>query len=137
MTTENLSLFQAMNAKMNYLAQRQKVISQNIANADTPGYVGQDLNKVDFSKLVENIDHNRMHVTASTTNPLHQLPPDQSPNPKELKNKKPFEVSPDGNSVILEEQMIKSNDVQINYGLMVNLYRDNVDMIRTALGKGQ
>ena len=135
MTIENLSLFQAMNAKMGYLAERQKVISQNVANADTPGYMSQDLKKVDFSSLVENISKNKMHVTMDNTNPMHQLAPDQSPNPKAGKNKVPYEVKPDGNSVVLEEQMVKASDVQMNYSLMLNLYRDTADMIKTSLGK--
>lgn len=135
MTIENISLFQAMNAKMNYLAQRQKVISQNVANADTPDYIGQDLQKADFSKLVANIDKNKMHVTIDTSNPLHQLAPNQSPVPKVANNKTPYEVEPDGNSVVLEEQMVKASDVQMNYTLMLNLYRDTADMIRTSLGK--
>ena len=135
MTIENISLFQAMNAKMSYLAERQKVISQNVANADTPGYMSQDLRKVDFSKMVENISKNKMHVTMETSNPLHQLAPDQSPNPQMAKSKSPYEVKPDGNSVVLEEQMVKASDVQMNYTLMLNLYRDAADMIKTSLGK--
>ena len=63
MTIENISLFQAMNAKMGYLAERQKIISQNVANADTPGYMSQDLRKVDFSKMVENISKNKKENT--------------------------------------------------------------------------
>ncbi len=135
MTIENISLFQAMNAKMNYLAERQKVISQNVANADTPGYMSQDLRKVDFSKMVDNISKNKMHVAMETSNPMHQAAPDQSPNPKMAKSKSPYEVKPDGNSVVLEEQMVKASDVQMNYTLMLNLYRDSADMIRTSLGK--
>jgi flagellar basal-body rod protein FlgB len=135
MTIENISLFQAMNAKMAYLAERQKVISQNVANADTPGYMSQDLNKADFSKLVANIDKDKMHVTMDSSNPLHLLAPNQSPNPKMDKSKSPYEVKPDGNSVVLEEQMVKASDTQMNYGLMVNLYRNTADMIKTSLGK--
>lgn len=135
MTIENISLFQAMNAKMNYLAERQKVISQNVANADTPNYMSQDLRKVDFSSMVSNISKNKMHVTMAESNAGHMAAPDQSPNPKMAKSKTPYEVKPDGNSVVLEEQMVKSSDVQMNYTLMLNLYRDAADMIKTSLGK--
>lgn len=135
MTIENISLFQAMNSKMNYLAERQKVISQNVANADTPGYMSQDLKKVDFSKMVENISKNKMHVTMESSNPQHMAAPDQSPNPKMAKSKSPYEVKPDGNSVVLEEQMVKASEVQMNYTLMLNLYRSSADLIRTSLGK--
>jgi flagellar basal-body rod protein FlgB len=135
MTIENISLFQAMNAKMSYLAERQKVISQNVANADTPGYMSQDLRKVDFSKLVANISKDKMHVAMEESNPAHMAAPDQSPNPKMATSKSPYEVKPDGNSVVLEEQMVKSSDVQMNYTLMLNLYRDAADMIKTSIGK--
>ncbi len=135
MTIENISLFQAMNAKMNYLTERQKVISQNIANADTPNYVSQDLAKADFSKILSNVDKNKMHVSLDSSNPNHLAAPNQSPNPKAGINKAPYEVKPDGNSVTIEEQMVKSNDVQMNYALMINLYRDSADMIKTSLGR--
>ena len=135
MTIENLNLFQAINAKMSYLAERQKVISQNIANADTTGYQSQDLRKVDFSKLVANISKNKMHVAMETSSPLHQLAPEQSPMPKMATSKTPYEVKPDGNSVVIEEQMVKASDTQMNYTMMLNLYRNTADMIRTSLGK--
>lgn len=136
MTIQNIGLFQAMNAKMNYLAQRQNVIAQNVANADTPGYVSQDLNKVDFSRMVEQISapKNKPHVSLETSNAGHLLPGGDVANPKEMKNRKPFEVSPDGNAVILEEQTVKSSETQMSYDLMLNLYRNNVEMIQTSLG---
>ena len=90
---------------------------------------------MDFSILRMNIDKNKMHVQMETSAAGHLLPPDQSPNPKVGNNKTPYEVEPDGNSVVLEEQMTKASDTQINYALMVNLYRDTADMIRTSLGK--
>ncbi|MCB1557591.1 MAG: flagellar basal body rod protein FlgB [Alphaproteobacteria bacterium] len=136
MTIENIGLFQAMNAKMRYLAQRQSIISQNVANADTPGYVSQDLNKVDFSRMVDRIGGSgkRQSVSLEVSSAGHQLPDGQAVNPREVKNRKPFEVSPDGNAVILEEQMIRSSETQMDYNLMVNLYRNNIDMMKTALG---
>ncbi len=139
MTTENIGLFQAMNAKMNYLAERQKVISQNVANADTPGYVSQDLNKVDFGRMVERVtsDKTKQTVRLETSNAGHLLPVNEAATPKEGKNKSPYEVNPDGNAVVIEEQMVRASQNQLDYGLMLNIYRNNMDMIRTSLGKRQ
>lgn len=135
MTIENISLFKAMNAKMSYLAERQKVISQNIANADTPGYISKDLGKADFSAMVSNISKNKMHVSMEKSNPMHQFAPDQSPEPKLANNKIPYDVEPDGNSVNIEEQMVKASETQMNYTLMLNLYRNASDMMKTAIGR--
>jgi len=39
---------------MSYLSQRQEVISSNIANADTPGYLTRDVDMpIDFSAAIE------------------------------------------------------------------------------------
>lgn len=136
MTIQNIGLFQAMNAKMNYLAQRQTVISQNIANADTPGYQPKDLEKVDFGKfLTKLIKEKNFSVSMVTTDEGHLPPSSNEASMREQAQKRTYEVAPSGNAVILEEQLMKSNDVQLNYNMMVNLYRSNVDMIRTALGK--
>ena len=43
MTTQDIGLFKALGAKMDYLGQRQRVIAQNVANADTPNYRPNDL----------------------------------------------------------------------------------------------
>ena len=46
-----------------------------------------------------------------------------------------YEVKPDKNGVVLEEQMMKASDTQMNYNLMMNVYTSNMDMIRTSIGK--
>jgi flagellar basal-body rod protein FlgB len=135
MTTENISLFQAMNAKMHYLTKRQEVISQNIANANTPGYRPSDLTKVDFGKVLKNVTRESLSVSMDTTQAGHIPTPGQMADPKARAQRETYDVTPDANGVVMEEQLLKSNEVQMNYNLMLNLYRNNVDMIRTASGK--
>lgn len=138
MTTENITLFQAMNAKMHYLDQRQKVISQNIANADTPDYKAKDLSQVDFGAVLKNItkdDSKVPAVTLETTNPNHIPFSGKIADARINAQKMAYEVSPSKNAVEMEEQLVKANDVQMNYNLMLNLYRSNMDMMRSALGR--
>jgi flagellar basal-body rod protein FlgB len=52
------------------------------------------------------------------------------------KTKKQYETAPVGNSVVLEEQMMKLADAQHSYQLMTNLYRKHVEMLKMALGRG-
>jgi flagellar basal-body rod protein FlgB len=49
--------------------------------------------------------------------------------------RKRYEVAPDGNSVVVEEQVIKVAETQMDYQLITNLYRKHVDMIKTAIGR--
>ena len=45
-----------------------------------------------------------------------------------------YETTPDGNAVILEEQMAKATETALDFQLTSNLYRKYVGMMRIALG---
>ena len=136
MTTDTIGLFKAMAAKMSYLDKRQQVISQNIANADTPGYIPHDLTKVDFGRVLKEATGSKV-VYPEVTNPRHMPSPNEIDDAKNRKSKTTYEVAPSGNAVILEEQMVNSNQTIMDYNLMTTLYQKNVNMIRTALDRGQ
>ena len=53
MSTQEIGLLKAIGAKLDYLGQRHKVIAENIANADTPGYKPKDLTPVDFGSVLK------------------------------------------------------------------------------------
>lgn len=136
MTTQNIGLFKALNAKMHYLDTRQKVLAQNVANADTPGYVPKDLTKVDFGRVLEKVNKDN-NVQVDTTSPMHMPPSDHIDDPKNRAAKLVYEVAPVGNEVSLEEQMVKSSKNTMDYNLMTTLYQKNVNLIKTALGTGR
>jgi flagellar basal-body rod protein FlgB len=135
MTTQDISLFKAIGAKMDYLNQRERIISQNVANADTPDYRPQDLKPVDFGTVLKSITGSK-NVALEATNPMHVGFQGKIAEPKSGKQKMVYEVAPDGNSVIMEEQMINANQIVMDYNLMSTLYQKNVGMIKTALGVG-
>jgi flagellar basal-body rod protein FlgB len=139
MTTENISLFKAISAKMDYLNQRQKVISQNIANADTPNYRPLDVKDADFRKTLGSIlqedSKSVTPVSLETTNALHMPPANEPPKGQEGKQKKVYEVAPVGNAIIMEEQLLSSNKTMADYSLMTSLYQKNISMIKMALGR--
>jgi flagellar basal-body rod protein FlgB len=134
MTTENLSLFKAIGARMEYLSQRQRVIAQNIANSDTPGYRPQDLTKVDFGQELKNIIGKNNSVSVATSNPKHVAGLNAVENAKEQKQKKTYEVAPAGNAVIMEEQLLNSNNTSSSYNLMTALYQKNIRLLKTSIG---
>ncbi|MGB1077387.1 MAG: flagellar basal body rod protein FlgB [Bdellovibrionales bacterium] len=136
MTMQNISLFQALGAKMDYLDHRQKVIAQNIANADTPNYRPKDLTEVDFGRVLTKVTKDRT-VRMESTNTGHMPAVNQIPDARNVKQKVTYEVAPGENAVILEEQMLKANQVSVDHGLMLNIMKKNVGMLRTALGNQQ
>lgn len=135
MTTQSIGLFKALSAKMSYLDQRQRVIAQNVANADTPDYRPSDLLPVDFGTVLQTVTKDNV-VRPAATNPMHMPAPGQVADPENREQKKTYEVAPDGNAVVMEEQMVKGNQTMMDYNLMTSLYQKNVNMLRTALGRG-
>jgi flagellar basal-body rod protein FlgB len=137
MTIENIALFKALGAKMEFLAQRQRVIAQNIANADTPDYKPQDLKPVNFDSVLKKAageSRTTSSVIMASTSPQHMGGANDIGNAKEARQKKTYEVAPAGNAVIMEEQMINSNQTAMDYNMITSLYQKNVRMIRSALG---
>lgn len=135
MHPESISLFSLISKRMSWLAQRQTVLSDNIANADTPGYEARDLKAFNFRKV--------LHASSSPAAPMRQTSAlhlsgtrlERSDAARAEVEKKPYETTISGNAVVLEEQMVKVSETQSAYQLTTNLYRKQLDMLRSALGR--
>ena len=134
---DKLNVFQAVARRMAWLGQRQRVLSQNIANADTPGYVPQDMKALDmkggpFASLVSRklapvapkVTH-AAHLSAGTSGARPFAAADQ---------RDTYEVKPSGNAVVLEEQLIKVAETQMDHQTMSNLYRKHLRLFQIAIG---
>ena len=133
MDIQKIPIFKMMAAKMHWLEQRQRVLAQNVANADTPGYVPQELKELDFRKPTQNRSFRLQLATTSEAHIPNGI--QKTAFGDEQKSKKVYETSPTGNSVILEEQLIKVADTAADHQLMTNLYRKQLGMFRIALGR--
>jgi flagellar basal-body rod protein FlgB len=134
MSISNIPLMKAMAAKMDYLDKRQQILAQNIANADTPNYQSKDLTEVDFGAVLKNVTK-RGRLTIDSTHERHMPSPGQIDRSREAKDRWTYEVAPDRNGVILEEQMVKATKTQMDYNLLTNLMTKQSSMYRTAIGR--
>jgi flagellar basal-body rod protein FlgB len=129
---EDLTLFAMAQRQIDYLARRQSVLSENVANANTPEYKVKDLAPVNFKDLM---GPPKEAVRAAVTNPMHISPEVASVNFEEVNVRRPEESKPDGNQVLIEDQMQKIGEVKGDYELTVNLMMKNISMLKTALDK--
>ncbi len=133
MDVGNLKLFQMALTKMEWASQRQKLLSQNVVNADTPEYQPKDLKDIDFRRELRKA----APVKVAMTNQGHMkgtLPEVEPYRARDVRRN--FEASPDGNQVILEEQMQKVGDTRGDYNIAVTLMQSHMKMLKTALGRG-
>ena len=134
MSVNSIGLFQGIMSKMNYLSARQGVLSQNIANADTPGYKAHDLRDMDFSRLVSASNKRHVRLAPEATHSNHMSLAGTAGKPVSERSRDMYEVAPTLNSVVIEEQMVKANKTRMDYQMMSTLYRRNLAMIRMAVG---
>jgi len=129
---EDLTLFAMAQRQIDYLARRQSVLSENVANANTPEYKVKDLAPVSFKDLLAPPQD---AVRAVSTNPMH-ISPDVTPvRFEEVNVQRPEESKPDGNQVLIEDQMQKIGDIKGDYELAVNLMMKHINMLKTAIDK--
>ncbi len=136
MDLAKIPLLAALKGRMQWLTGNQKVLAENIANADTPGYRPKRLESPDFSSLVESLAAARSSgptVALKTTNPAHFGPGGATDGSARVRPASITQSAPDGNAVDLEGELLKMAQNQMDYGLMVDLYRKQVSLLRTAL----
>ncbi|WP_169568965.1 flagellar basal body rod protein FlgB [Sneathiella limimaris] len=134
MSLKSIPLFSALTERMKWLSQRQSVLSQNIANSDTPGYRASDLKPQSFEDLVKGSKEAKVYM--ASTSEGHIVNEQKKPfNPKV--EREHYEVTPAGNAVVLEDQMMKLADTQMQYQMTTSLYKKQVGLLKTALGRGR
>ena len=126
-----IPLFEALAKRMTWLGDRQTVLAENVANADTPGYVARDLKAPDFKTLLG--AQSQKQVNLVTTQPGHigiQRTAASMAEPETGEDR-----SINGNAVSLEEQMMKVSQTANDFALTTSLYRANLGLIKSVLGR--
>ncbi|HVA14798.1 MAG TPA: flagellar basal body rod protein FlgB [Stellaceae bacterium] len=128
-----IPLFEALTKRMGWLSARQTVLAENVANANTPGYVAKDLKKLDFGALLgKSPAAGSGPLQLAATEPGHITSATQSDSGQIVTV--PDDHSLDGNGVSLEAQMMKVSTNAADYALVTTLYKQNVGLIKIALG---
>ncbi len=124
---KSLEIFKISHAMASHAATRQTVVAQNMANADTPGYVARDL--VPFTEIYESAQSSR--TMRATRAGHHGNALEASPiTPRETL----ADTSPNGNTVSLEEEMIKSANVKSQHDRALAIYKSSMNVLRTTIG---
>jgi flagellar basal-body rod protein FlgB len=130
MSFSNLPLIGLIQQKMSWLNDRQTVLARNVANASTPGFVPQDLRANDFAAALSG----EMGPGLMTTNRMQVQPPSLVSAAHRTVSAPDSRSSPDGNAVVIEEQMLKVSQTQVDYAQAASLYKKMTGMWRMALG---
>ena len=125
----DLPLLDQIKGRLGWLDQRQRVIAQNVANSDTPGYVARDLHAPrDFAAAMRGQGG---PLQMARTSASHIAP--SGPAARFQTSDAPdSETTLDGNSVVVEEQMLKMAESRMAYDAAIGFYQKSLQMIRMA-----
>jgi flagellar basal-body rod protein FlgB len=124
---EMLDLTRMANAMATRAGERMGVIAQNVANADTPGFKAMDLPS--FAETYAESGSAMRSTRAGHFGAFDQIEPETRRNKTA--------GSPNGNSVSLEQEMVKSAGVRQDHDMALAIYRSTSDLIRASLGKSR
>lgn len=123
---QKLELFQMSYAMARHAGQRQALVAQNMANADTPGYRPQDM--VAFSDLARRRDG----LVATRAGHI------QTQDDASAVISAPFSrgaLSPNGNAVSVEDELLRAVDVKRQHDRAITIYRHSMTILRASLGR--
>lgn len=135
MDPTDLTAFRVMKQRLQWLGQRQEVLAQNVANADTPQYRPSDLQPFTFRMAMG--QEGKVRPAATQAGHIGGTRPRGNQDVPTKPDRNFYETSPDGNQVVTEQQMLKIADTGMNYQLVTNLYRRQLGMFKMVLGRGQ
>ena len=130
MSINDLPTLAALRTKMQWHQERQRVLSENVSNSDTPNYRPRDLTALKFDPSVPPAlaplslaRTNNGHIAATvSTGPL----PGRGTG---------YDIRPAGNAVNLEDEMMKVAANQMDYQAATQLYARSLGLIKTAIGR--
>lgn len=116
-------------------AQRQEVLSSNIANADTPNYKARDF---DFKAAMQNALDERMRLPdtkLSLTSVRHIPGQAASTGPTELMYRLPYQASLDGNTVDMDIERVQFADNTLHYQSNLQMLTSRIRGLQQAISE--
>ncbi len=130
MAISDIPILSMLRTRMQWHQQRQQVLSENVANADTPNYRPRDLVEPRFDLASAS---GPAPLTLARTDPGHLPafgdPSDFTSNPNQ------YQVRPAGNAVNLEDEMLKVAQNQMDYQAASQLYTKSLGLLKIAADK--
>jgi flagellar basal-body rod protein FlgB len=129
MAIPDLPILSMLRTRMQWHQERQRVLAENVANAETPRYRARDLVPPSFASTLQHVS-----VNMARTDPGHieavggsvQFDDDRTVR---------YSTRPRGTAVSHEEEMLKLAGNQAGYDAVTTIYTHSLSLIKTAIGK--
>jgi flagellar basal-body rod protein FlgB len=134
MSISDLPMLSALRTKMQWHQERQRVLSENVANSDTPNFKPRDLVEPKFDATGASTG-GMGSLAMMRTSSSHIAPAGGGADSFDQNKRVGFETRPAGNAVSLEDEMLKVSANQMDYAAVTSLYSKSLHLLKTAIGK--
>ena len=131
MTISNIPLFSMLRTRMQWHQERQRLLAENVANADTPQFQPRDLAPPKFDPARPA----SAGIGLARTNVAHMAGSGGEATRFQSESRGGFNARPSGNAVNLEDEMLKVASNQMDYQAATTLYTRGLGLLRTAIGR--
>ena len=131
MPISDIPILAMLRTRMAWNQERQRVLADNIANADTPKFKPRDLMPPDLGRTAPAAGP----VALVQTDPMHLRASGAGGGPRFTTTPGRYQVHPDGNAVSLEEEMMKVAANQMDYQAATQLYARSMGLLKMAVSK--
>jgi flagellar basal-body rod protein FlgB len=130
MPISDIPILSMLRTRMQWHQERQRVLAENVANADTPNYRARDLAPPKFEQALTSAS-----LALARTDPNHIVGAAGAGSQFAEDGDLHYEVRPRGNAVSHEDEMLKLAGNQMDYDAVTSLYTHSLALIKTAIGK--
>lgn len=131
MDPTHIGLFDLADQRLAWVAKREALLAQNVANADTPGWRARDLKP--FAAALT-----QAAVAPALTSPMH-LAGARAGGAENVAggqaNATRAERAPDGNAVAIDTELMKVAQTDTVHAMVTDLYKKYLGLFRIALGR--
>ena len=132
MSFDDLSVMRVLQQTMHYNAQRQNLVGENVANANTPNYTPKDIPRSEFERALSGALGPSPSVELVRTHANHIAGPSTGSRSYAADDSPDSETTINGNSVVVEEQMVRQVEARMTFETALTLYQKNLSMLRVA-----
>lgn len=123
-----LALFNLIGKRLNWISAKQDVLARNIANADTPDYQAKRVES--FANALSHRPRSGPGLRATHDRHISVAPLNRS---VRVERDEAYEAAPNGNTVILEQQMMQVGQASLEHQTATQVYRKTMGLFRLAL----
>jgi flagellar basal-body rod protein FlgB len=129
MPISDMPIFSMLRMRMQWHQERERVLSENVSNSDTPNFRPRDLTQLKFDPSIPPAMSPLSLARTDTGHIAGAAGAAQLPGRESF-----YDIRPAGNAVNLEDEMMKVAQNQTDYAAATALYTRSLGLIKIGLG---